>query len=251
MPTWNAHQYLKFADERIRPCKDLVSRIEIRNCRRIIDLGCGPGNSASVLAERWPNADIAGLDSSDAMIDVARKDQPRRRWIASDIWGWARTEQAQFDLIFSNAALQWVSDHVSLYPRLLERLAEGGAFAAQIPADFSALPHQLMRELAPPNVRAKEWHSHEPSFYYDVLAPHARVVDIWETVYQHVLPNAEAIVEWYKGSGMRPFLESMASDDERDEFMRRYTERIRTAYAPQPDGKVLFPFRRLFVIAYL
>jgi trans-aconitate 2-methyltransferase len=251
MPTWNAHQYLKFADERIRPCKDLVSRIEIRDCRRIIDLGCGPGNSASVLADRWPNADIAGLDSSDAMIDVARKEQPHRRWIASDIWDWARTEQAQFDLVFSNAALQWVSDHASLYPRLLERLAGGGAFAAQIPADFNALPHQLMRELAPPNVRAKEWHSHEPSFYYDVLAPHARVVDIWETVYQHVLPNAEAIVEWYKGSGMRPFLEAMKDDGERERFMSRYTQRIRAAYPPRPDGNVLFPFRRLFVIAYL
>ena len=250
MPTWNAHQYLKFADERIRPCKDLVSTIEIRDCRRIIDLGCGPGNSASVLAERWPDADIAGLDSSDAMINVARKEQPHRRWIASDIRDWARTEQAQFDLIFSNAALQWVSDHASLYPRLLERLAKGGAFAAQIPADFNALPHLLMRELAPPNVRAKEWHSHEPSFYYDALAPLARVVDIWETVYQHVLPNADAIVEWYKGSGMRPFLEAMASDAEREQFMQRYTGRIRATYPKRSDGKVLFPFRRLFVIAY-
>jgi trans-aconitate 2-methyltransferase len=251
MPTWNAHQYLKFADERIRPCKDLVSRIEIRNPRHIIDLGCGPGNSASVLAERWPDADIAGVDSSSAMIDVARKEQPARRWIDSDIWDWARSEQEQFDLVFSNAALQWVADHASLYPRLMERIAAGGAFAAQIPADFNALPHQLMRELAPPNVQAKEWHSHEPSFYYDVIAPHARMVDIWETVYQHVLPNADAIVEWYKGSGMRPFLEAMRDDGQREEFMRRYTERIRAAYPARPDGKVLFPFRRLFVIAYL
>jgi trans-aconitate 2-methyltransferase len=251
MPTWNAHQYLKFADERIRPCRDLGSRIAVDNPRRVIDLGCGPGNSASVLAERWPNADIAGVDNSDAMIDVARKEQPHRRWIASDIWDWARTEQAQFDLIFSNAALQWVSDHASLYPRLLERVATGGAFAAQIPADFNALPHQLMRELAPPNVRAKEWFSHEPSFYYDVLAPHARVVDIWEAIYQHVLPNADAIVEWYKGSGMRPFLEAMSSNAQREEFMQRYTERIRAAYPVRPDGKVLFPFRRLFVIAYM
>jgi trans-aconitate 2-methyltransferase len=251
MPTWNADQYLKFADERIRPCKDLVSRIQIRDPRSIIDLGCGPGNSTSVLAERWPNAEIAGLDSSSAMIDVAGKEQPHRRWIASDIWDWVRTEHAQFDLVFSNAALQWVSDHAALYPQLLERAAKGGAFAAQIPADFNALPHQLMRELAPPNVRAKEWHSHEPSFYYDVIAAHAAGVDIWESVYQHVLPDADAIVEWYKGSGMRPFLEAMASDAQREEFMRRYTERIREAYPRRPDGKVLFPFRRLFVIAYM
>jgi trans-aconitate 2-methyltransferase len=203
------------------------------------------------LAERWPNADIAGLDNSDAMIDVARKEQPHRRWIAADIWNWVRTEEAQFDLIFSNAALQWVSDHAALYPKLLERVAKGGVFAAQIPADFNAVPHELMRELAPPNVRAKEWYSHEPSFYYDVLAPHARVVDIWEAVYQHVLPNADAIVEWYKGSGMRPFLEAMETEAEREAFMRSYTERIREAYPKRPDGKILFPFRRLFAIAYL
>ena len=251
MPTWNAHQYLKFADERIRPCKDLASRVEISEPRRVIDLGCGPGNSASVLAERWPNADIAGLDNSDSMIDVARKEQPHRRWIAADIWNWIRTEEAQFDLIFSNAALQWVSDHAALYPKLLERVAKGGAFAAQIPADFNAVPHELMRELAPPNVRAKEWYSHEPSFYYDVLAPHARVVDIWEAIYQHVLPNADAIVEWYKGSGMRPFLEAMESEAERGRFLTQYTQRIRAAYPARSDGKVLFPFRRLFVIAYV
>jgi trans-aconitate 2-methyltransferase len=251
MPTWNADQYLKFADERIRPCKDLVYRIGISDAKRIIDLGCGPGNSASVLAERWPGAEIAGVDSSRAMIDVAQREQPQRRWIVSDISDWTGAEQARFDLVFSNAALQWLPDHASLYPRLLERVAPGGAFAAQIPADFNALPHQLMRELAPPNVHAKEWHSHEPPFYYDVLAAHARLVDIWETVYLHVLPDADAIVEWYKGSGMRPFLEAMADDGQRDRFMTQYAEHIRMAYPARHDGKVLFPFRRLFVIAYV
>jgi trans-aconitate 2-methyltransferase len=250
MPTWNAHQYLKFADERIRPCKDLVSRIGIADPRRIVDLGCGPGNSATVLAERWPNADIAGVDNSSAMIDVARREQAGRNWIASDIWDWTRTEPSRFDLVFSNAALHWVPDHAALYPRLLGSVAEGGTLAVQIPADFNALPHQLMRELAPPNVHANEWHCHEPSFYYDVVAPHARVVDIWESVYQHVLPDSDAIVEWYKGSGMRPFLEAMTSDAQREEFMARYTQRIREAYPVRPDGKVLFPFRRLFLIAY-
>lgn len=250
MPTWNAHQYLKFADERIRPCRDLASRIGIAEPRRIIDLGCGPGNSAAVLLERWPKSEVTGLDSSSSMIDVARREQPDRRWVAGDITEWASTEKSQFDLVFSNAALQWVPDHAALYPRLVQRVAPGGAFAAQIPADFDALPHRLMRELAPPDVKAKEWYSHEPAFYYDVLAPHAGVVDIWETIYQHVLTNADAIVEWYKGSGMRPFLEAMSSEAERNEFVAAYTEKIRAAYKPQPDGKVLFPFRRLFVIAY-
>jgi trans-aconitate 2-methyltransferase len=249
MPTWNAHQYLKFADERTRPCKDLVARIGIAAPRSIVDLGCGPANSTVVLAERWPNADLTGVDNSSAMVDVARREQPDRRWIAADISGWADSEGEQFDLVFSNAALQWVPDHASLYPRLLKRVAHGGALAAQIPADFDALPHRLMRELAT-GIKAKEWYSHDTGFYYDLLAPRAASVDIWEAVYQHVLPSADAIVEWYKGSGLRPFLEAMGSDTERDAFISRYTERIRAAYPVRPDGKVLFPFRRLFVIAY-
>jgi trans-aconitate 2-methyltransferase len=250
MPTWNADQYLKFAEERIRPCRDLVSRIGVADVHRIVDLGCGPGNSAAVLAERWPNADIVGIDNSSAMIDVACIKQPQRRWFRRDITEWAAGVQDQFDLVFSNAALQWVPDHRSLFPHLLNRVVPGGAFAIQIPADFGALPHRLMRELAPPGVRVKEWYSHEPSFYYDVTAPHARAVDIWEAIYQHILPHADAIVEWYKGSGMRPFLEAMDTDADRETFLSRYTEGIRSAYPPRADGKVLFPFRRLFVIAY-
>lgn len=249
MPTWNAHQYLKFADERIRPCKDLVARIGVAAPRRIVDLGCGPGNSTVVLAERWPNAELSGVDSSSTMIDVARREQPDRRWIAADISEWADSEREQFDVVFSNAALQWVPDHASVYPRLLKRVARGGVFAMQIPADFDALPHQLMRDLAT-GVKAKEWYSHDSAFYYDLLAPRSASVDIWEALYQHVLPSADAIVEWYKGSGLRPFLEAMESDTERDAFMSRYTDKIRTAYPLRPDGKVLFPFRRLFVIAY-
>lgn len=249
MPTWNADQYLKFADERIRPCKDLASRAGITSPKRIVDLGCGPGNSAAVLAERWPGADIMGVDSSSVMIDVARREQPGRRWISADIREWAATEQAQFDLVFSNAALQWVPDHASIYPQLMKRVAPGGAMAVQIPADFNAIPHQLMRELAPAGVKAKEWYSHAASFYYDVLAPHAATLDIWETEYQHVLPDAAAIVEWYKGSGLRPFLEAMSSQSECEQFLGSYENKIRAVYVPRPDGKVLFPFRRLFVIA--
>ena len=250
MPTWNADQYLKFAEERIRPCRDLVSRVNVADLRRVVDLGCGPGNSSAILGERWPNAEIEGVDSSSAMIDVARREQPRRRWLLRDISEWAVNEQQQFDLVFSNAALHWVPNHTEVIPQLLDHVTKGGAFAMQIPADFEALPHQLMRELAPSGVRAKEWFSHEPSFYYDLLAPRANSVDIWETIYQHVLPHAEAIVEWYKGSGLRPFLEAMPTDTDRETFMARYTERIRAAYPSRPDGSVLFPFRRLFVIAY-
>src|SRR5579884_1308767 len=135
MPTWNAHQYLKFAEERIRPCRDLVARIDLETPRRIVDLGCGPGNSAVVLAERWPDAEIAGVDSSNEMINVARKEQPKGKWVAADIWDWAKSEGEKFDLVFSNAALQWVGDHAALFPALMSRVAAGGALAVQIPAE--------------------------------------------------------------------------------------------------------------------
>ena len=250
MPSWNAEQYLKFADERTRPCRDLVAAIDLRQVRRVIDLGCGPGNSTTVLSNRWPDAQVIGLDNATSMIDGARNSLPQHRWLVREIAEWAVTERDQFDVVFSNAALQWVPDHASLYPKLLDRVAAGGALAVQIPANFDALPHRLMRELAPPGLQVKEWHAHEPAFYYDVLAGHAGRVDIWRTEYQHVMPNADAIVEWYKGSGLRPFLEALPAEVEREKFLREYLERIRDAYPPRSDGRVLFPFLRLFVVAY-
>jgi trans-aconitate 2-methyltransferase len=250
MPSWNAGQYLKFAEERTRPCRDLVAAISISGARRVVDLGCGPGNSTTVLAHRWPDAEIVGVDSSTAMIETARSEQPSRTWILRDISDWAAEAKEQFDVVFSNAALHWVENHLRLFPQLFDRVAPGGAMAIQIPADFNALPHRLMRELVSANTQVKEWHSHNPAFYYDALSPHAARVDVWETIYQHVLPNADAIVEWYKGTGMRPFLEACESERKREEFLAEYTSRIRIAFPAQPDGKVLFPFRRLFVIAF-
>ena len=250
MPTWNADQYLKFADERTRPCRDLAARLPREGVESIVDLGCGPGNSTRILSEMWPRARIAGIDNSASMIDVARREQPEHRWVVSDITQWALDDREQFDLVFSNAALQWVPDHETLYPRLFARVGPGGIFAVQIPSDFNSLPHRLMREIASPDRKVKEWHANSPAFYYDLLAPLAAAIDMWETEYQHVLPNAEAIVEWYKGTGLRPFLDSLTADSARTEFLAEYLRKIRTAYPAHPGGKVLFPFRRLFLIAY-
>src|SRR5262249_25622168 len=136
MPTWNANQYLKFADERGLPCRDLAGRIAVADARRVIDLGCGPGNSTEVLARRWPDAKITGFDSSAAMIETARKAEPAGDWVTGDIVEWAKDSRGErFDVVFANASLQWIPDHAANFPRLLGRVAPGGAFAAQMPGN--------------------------------------------------------------------------------------------------------------------
>jgi trans-aconitate 2-methyltransferase len=263
MPTWNATQYLKFGDERTRPSRDLAGRIEVAQPARVIDLGCGPGNSTEVLAERWPDAEITGLDNSARMIESARTahqaSHPTRstplRWVAADIAAWATAEAGEtFDVVFSNAALHWLPDHASLLPRLMRRVAPGGALAFQMPA-HDAPAHHLMRGIARTMAaafawRVDDWHSHEPPFYYDVLAACARRVDLWQTEYVHVMADAEAIVEWYRGTGLRPFLDALGTDAERERFTGEFLEGLRDAYPKRADGRVLFPFRRVFAIAY-
>jgi len=166
MPTWNADQYLKFEDERTQPCRDLVARVSLADVRTVIDLGCGPGNSTGAVAERWPGAEITGLDDSASMIEDARRRQPHYRWIIQDITRWASNPSGEmFDLVFSNAALQWVPNHASLYPQLLARVAPGGAFAVQIPCNLNSPAQVLMRQIASPATQVREWHAHPRNFY--------------------------------------------------------------------------------------
>ncbi len=255
--SWDPKQYFRFAAERTRPCRDLLARIEAESFHRIVDLGCGPGNSTRQLVERWPEAEITGVDHSAEMIAAARKERSAVRWIVEDITQWATKSDEKLDVVFSNAALQWVEDHAQLLPRLMARVQPGGVLAFQVPYNFDATAHRLMREIAAspawrkwfPEGAVREWHVHDAAFYYDVLAPHARNVDLWETEYIHVMPDAAAIVEWYKGAGMRPFLDVIESKQDRERFIAEYLERISEAYPKRTDGRVLFPFRRLFAIA--
>jgi trans-aconitate 2-methyltransferase len=267
MPSWNTDQYLKFAGERTQPSRDLVARIALESPRRIIDLGCGPGNSAAVVAQRWPGADITGLDNSTAMLASARSDQPARSWIEGDITTWAAEHGSAgdaaavagdaFDVVFSNAALQWVPDHRRLFPRLLASVSPGGALAVQMPANLDAPPHRVMRELAAApawrnhfNPPPREWHVHAPEFYYDLLAPVAARIELWCTDYLHVLDGLDGIIEWYRGTGLRPWLEALPDEPTRAQFIGAYRARLVAYFPERSDGRVLFPFRRFFLIAY-
>jgi trans-aconitate 2-methyltransferase len=258
MPTWAPEQYLRFEQERAWPCRDLVARIGIDPVRSVIDLGCGPGTSTAVLGERWPHAYITGLDNSTAMLERARQGFPQYEWMMGDIAEWARDSGADYDVVFSNAALQWLEDHEDIYPRLLHRVRAGGVLAVQMPADMDAPAHRIMRELALSatwreyfeSSSVREWHVHDTGFYYDVLANRATRLELWETEYIHIMPNPESIGGWYAGSGLRPFLDVLPSDNCRDRFLEDYIAALRGIYPPRRDGRVLFPFRRLFLIAY-
>jgi trans-aconitate 2-methyltransferase len=257
MPTWDAEQYLRFDDERTRPCRELAARVAIADPDRVIDLGCGPGNSTAVLAERWPKAELTGLDSSPEMVVAARRADPRPAWRVGDIAAWANENGQTYDVVFSNAALQWVDDHPGVFPKLLNHVAPGGALAIQMPGNFDAAAHRIMRELTAspvwrdrfPTRGVREWYVHDLATYYDILAP-AAAVDIWQTEYLHILADSAAIVEWYKGTGLRPFLDALADDEQRADFLAQYLQCIHQAYPAQRDGRVIFPFRRFFLIAY-
>jgi trans-aconitate 2-methyltransferase len=255
MPTWSSEQYLKFAGERTRAAEDLAARVAVAAPARVMDLGCGPGNSTEVLAKRWPQAQLTGLDSSAAMLASARTARPQWDWVEGNIATW-RAERP-YPVVYSNAALQWVPDHGRLLPQLLEQVAPGGALAAQVPANFHAPAHRLMRDLAGSAAwrahfreSVREWHVETPDFYYATRAPHAERVDLWTTEYFHVMANHRALVEWYRGTGLRPFLDALPDELARARFLAEYETALAGEYPAQPDGRVLFPFLRLFFVAY-
>jgi trans-aconitate 2-methyltransferase len=255
MPTWDADLYLKFASERTQPSLDLIARTNVASPARIIDLGCGPGNSTKMLRQRWPKADITGLDSSVEMIAAASLAHPTEKWALADAATWKA--DALFDVVFSNATLQWLPDHARLFPHLMAQVAPAGALAVQIPAHYQSPLHQVALEVAqdstwchlmeaPCNALTEE----HPAFYYDVLQPLAARLDIWETEYYHLIDSPQAIVNWFRGTGLRPFLEALENEEQKQCFQQMLLGGYTQAYPRQKDGRVLFPFRRLFIVAY-
>lgn len=262
---WNAGLYSQFLSERTRPAYELAARVLTQNVKDAVDLGCGPGNSTLVVHERFPLANILGVDNSPEMLVQAREEykaHPQMQFAEGDIGSFATTYSAKhgqqkFDLIFSNAALHWIPDHKALVPQLLDLLNTGGTLAFQMPDNFNEVTHSSMRDVATENkwsadlstVRGKQ-----PILtaqeYYDLLKSRCQHVDIWQTRYFHVMENAEGAADWLKGTGLRPFLAALPPA-ESDLFLERYIAKLKQALPPRVDGKVLMPFPRLFVVAQL
>ena len=251
--TWDAALYRRFEDQRTRPARDLLAAVPLAAARHVVDLGCGPGNSTELLRNRFPDADVLGIDTSAAMLTSARERLPGCRFDAGDIAEWAPAEPP--DLIYANAALHWVGSHETLIPRLLSLLAPGGVLAFQVPANREEPSHRLMREVAAAGPWAKrvadagERMGVLPAVgYYDLLVAAGAGVDVWRTVYHHPMATAGAIVDWVKSTGLQPFLAPL-SPEERTEFLSRYEAAVAAAYAPCADGMRLLLFPRLFVVA--
>ena len=256
MSDWNPALYSRFEDERTRPARELLARVSLSadTTRIVHDLGCGPGNSTELLVARFPSATVIGADNSQSMLDSARKRLPTARFELSDIATW-QPDTAP-DLIYANAALQWVGDHETLLPKLFAMLAPGGVFAVQMPDNREESTHRLMREVAsePPwehhigpaaSVRTKLL---SLNTYYDLLAPHSAQIDVWRTAYQHPMDSAAAIVEWVSATGLRPFVDPLPLDL-RATYLAEYERRIDAAYSVRSDGKRMLAFPRLFIVA--
>ncbi|MFF0463053.1 trans-aconitate 2-methyltransferase [Streptomyces mexicanus] len=267
-PVWDPAQYLRHADHRARPFTDLLARIPDLPAPahdrppRIADLGCGPGNVTALLARRWPTAHITGYDNSPEMLDRAEADHAgptrgggRLDFAHADARTW--TPEGPCDLIVSNATLQWVPGHLERFPDWVAALRPGGTFAFQIPGNFSAPSHRLMRELAE-SARFRDRlagvlrHAdavHTPETYLERLTGLGCAADVWETTYLHLLPGRDPVLDWVKGTGLRPVLTALADDAElREAFLTEYTAALRAAYPPGPHGTP-FPFRRVFAVA--
>lgn len=251
MSQWDDRQYLKFADERTRAAIELLARVPLATAERVVDLGSGPGNSTALLAARFPSAQVTGVESSGEMLARARRDYPQLEWIETDLRHY-RPERA-VDLVFANAVLQWVPDHATLLPSLLGLVRPGGVLAVQMPKNFDEPSHRLMREIPGPFARRLQQVRdltpvQSAAYYYDLCAPFASSVDIWQTTYEHVMPDVASIVEWVKGTGLRPYLDALTSA-ERSIYLDAYAAAIDDAYPPRVDNKRLFTFPRLFLVA--
>jgi trans-aconitate 2-methyltransferase len=249
---WNPQQYLKFSGHRLRPAVDLLMRIPDFPVRTVADLGAGAGNVTKLIKARWPDAIVVGVEGSSEMVAAGKKAAPEVEWLHQDLESWQPAQK--YDVVYSNAALHWLPDHVELLPSMLEKVEPGGILAVQMPRNFGAASHLLIAETAlngpwrkrlehlvmPPPV-------HEPAFYHAVLAPLSENIDVWETEYLQVLEGENPVREWTKGTWLTRYLDVLQGD-EKAAFEAAYGERVAKAYPRNAAGQTLFPFRRLFMV---
>ena len=250
---WDPQTYLQFSSERTRPAAELLSRVSLDAPQRIADLGCGPGNSTALLAARWGSAQIDGVDNSPEMLNQARASAIKATWTQSDIASWS--PRHHLDVIYTNAALQWVPHHPTLLPRLVSHLCPAGILAFQVPRNFEEPCHTLIHEVAENGPWADKlrnvqdwWNVLTPEEYFDILEPSCDGVDIWETRYLQELHGNDAVYDWMSGTGLRPFAAALEGV-EREAFLADYRRRVARAYPPRASGVTLYPFRRLFCVA--
>jgi trans-aconitate 2-methyltransferase len=250
---WNPQAYEVFADHRMRPAIDLLGRVALEAPRRIVDLGCGSGNVTLLLAQRWPEAHVLALDGAAEMLATARGRSAAIDWQHADLAAWRAAEP--FDLVFSNAALHWLTDHEALFSRLADAVAPGGVLAVQMPSNFSAPSHALMHALA----LEAPYRTHlervlrpapvlEARAYYVLLALRFARIDIWSTEYLQVLRGENPIADWTRSTWLGGLLEALP-EPLRGPFEQAYRRRVIAAYPKHDDGSTLFPFRRLFLVA--
>jgi trans-aconitate 2-methyltransferase len=256
---WDPSQYQIFAHHRFRPALELLDQVSLANPRVIYDLGCGAGEVTRIIAKRWPSAIVYGVDNSKEMLGQATSELGDVHWLETDIRTWSPDEPP--DLIYSNATLHWVEDHRKIFPRLLGFLKAGGCLAVQMPLSWETPSHRLMREtladggpngeaLGTEQLRhelARNW-VEDAEVYFDLLVSCTQSLDIWETEYFQILEGDDPVLEWVRGTGLRPVLQGL-SDEEREIFLPEYARRLRAAYPSRPDGRTLYPFRRLFMVA--
>jgi trans-aconitate 2-methyltransferase len=255
MGDWNPEEYLKFENERTQPAIDLVSRIKTEKANSIIDIGCGPGNSTQILQQKWPSSEIVGIDNSEEMIRKAREDYPHQKWLIADAASFK--SDLSYDIVFSNATLQWIPNHEILIPNLFKLVHNKGALAVQIPANNESPLHKALISVS----LSDNWYRYtkgcdkllnyqSSDYYYNLLTPLASEIELWETSYYHILPSHLGLIEWYRSTGMRPFLDRLPDEDSKIKFEQDVLEGCKDNYRIQNSGEILFPFKRIFFIAY-
>ncbi|EOZ9388818.1 trans-aconitate 2-methyltransferase [Enterobacter cancerogenus] len=248
MADWNPSLYLQYGEERTRPAAELLARVQLDDAASIVDLGCGPGNSTALLRQRWPDADITGVDNSPAMLEEARAALPSYRFVEADIRQYR--PQEPLSLIYANASLQWIPNHYDLLPHLVSLLRLNGVLAIQMPDNWLEPTHVAMRDVASEQGYPNRGREPLPGVhaYYDILTEAGCEVDIWRTTYFHKMGSHQAIIDWVSATGLRPWLKDL-NESEQKNYLKRYHQLLEAQYPLQENGQILLAFPRLFIVA--